>query len=439
MAADIETQISVLAGMLQTENMLYDGLSQLTPEHFQAPILRTAFERIAALSESTVPTWNVVYKDLRSSNTQDIDLLLQIKSEARSSALNEGNFGYWVGRLNDQHARRNYWNAAKEIQELCRSERPIGEIRELVEERILQAGTIETADQIITPQQAGARAKTEFEKRQAAPVKVHGVKLSRPTARNGVPGTDGFPSLDNALGGLKGGDLIIIAAETGEGKTALAQNLVRHASVHQNFQTYYQNTEMNPEEMVFRFIAQLSGKSFKGIYNGTLQGAELEAVRKEFDTFAQSRVFISSLPVLTPERSRGLARQFKSRYGKLDLLVIDYVGRMELDNGRGKQEWQIMRDIARNSKRLAQEVNASVILIAQLNEDNKLQGAKQMANEADGMFFFSPVAKEEINICPEGATHKIVNKKVRRGEKGGTIWCSFNKDRMYITEVRDER
>ncbi|CDN41678.1 DnaB-like helicase C-terminal domain-containing protein [Paenibacillus sp. P22] len=434
MAADIQTQVYVLAGMLASENMLYDGLAVLSSDHFQEPILREAYELTAKLAQESPPNFPIIYKQLR--NRPDSEKLLEL----RGTAVADSSFGYWLNALCDQQARRNYWNAAKAIQDLCRSERPVSEIRELVEERILMAGNLESADQIIPPQQAGMRAKAEFERRQAAPVKIHGVKLSRPTARNGVPGTDGFPSLDEALGGLKGGDLIIVAAETGEGKTALAQNLVRHASIHQNFQTYYQNTEMNPDEMVFRFISQMSGKSFRGIYGGTLQGAELEAVRKEFDTFAQSRVYISSLPILTPERSRGLARQFKTRYGKLDLLVIDYVGRMELESPGGKQEWQVMRDISRNCKRLAQEINACVILIAQLNEEGKLQGAKSMANEADGMFFFGPVGKEEINTCPVGATHKITNKKVRRGEKGGTIWCSFVKDRMYITEIpSDER
>ncbi|ASS64715.1 DnaB-like helicase C-terminal domain-containing protein [Paenibacillus sp. RUD330] len=435
MAADIETQVCVLAGMLQSENMLYDGLSQLTPDHFQAPILRAAFEKTAAFAEKAPPTWAMIYKELRDAGSEAAEILTQVKT----APVTENSFAHWIGVLNDQHARRNYYKAAVDIANLCKSDKPIAEIRELVEERILQAGTLETADQIITPQQASTRAKAEFVRRQNSPVKVHGIKLSRPTARNGAPGIDGFPSLDEALKGLKGGDLIIIAAETGDGKTALAQNIVRHASIHQDFQTYYQNTEMNPDEMVFRFISQKTGKSFTGIYTGSLQGADKDHVLREFDAFAQSKVFISSLPILTPERSRGLARQFKTRYGKLDLLVIDYVGRMELDSSRGKQEWQVMRDIAKNSKRLAQEINACVILIAQLNEDGKLQGAKQMENEADGMFLFRPIGKEEVNTCPAGATHKIVNKKVRRGEKGGTIWCSFNKDRMYITEIKDER
>lgn len=426
---DVESEAHVISGMMQSEKSLYEGLSILTAEHFSDTDYANVFETILHLSETTRPNFPNVYKEMR--NYMDTSKILDLKSRATG----ESSFAYWLKRVNDMFVRRSYLKAVKDIQEMCYAEKPIAEIMDLVESRILKVNVQEGTEQIITPEEAGKSALETFETRLKSKEKIHGIKLSRDVPMNGSISKDGFPGIDKALMGLKGGDLIMICAETGEGKTTLAQNIVRHASIHQTNRTFYQNTEMDPEEMVYRFAAQLSGKDFGRIYSGDMDEFEAESVRNAINAFRKSDVFTSELPMLTPERSRGLARQFKMKYGKLDLLVIDYVGRMELENGKGKQEWQVMKEIAKQSKRLGQELDACVILIGQLTEEGKIQGAKAMANEADAVFFLEPLKEEDKENAPQRASHKLTPYKVRRGSKADRIWLSFNKPKMYITEV----
>jgi replicative DNA helicase len=426
---DYESEANVLSGMMNFEKSLYEGLTLLTEEHFTDTDFVNVFVKIRQLAEVTRPTFATVYKEVR--NDMDARKITELKSRGMTA----DTFPYWMKKVNDLYIKRSYFAAAEDIKRMCMSHNSIAEIQELVENRILKINVREGTEQIITPEEAGKGALATFETRLKSKEKVHGIKLSRDIPQNGGIVKDGFPGIDKAMMGLKGGDLIMICAETGEGKTTLAQNIVRHSSIHQQHRTFYQNTEMDPEEMVYRFAAQLSGKDFGSIYSGDMNEMDAMAVRNAINEYMKSNVYTSELPLLTPERSRGLARQFKIKYGQLDLLVIDYVGRMELDNGKGKQEWQVMKEIAKQSKRLAQELDACVILIGQLTEEGKIQGAKAMANEADAVFFLEPLSQTEKESAPRYASHKLTPFKVRRGSKADRIWISFNKPKMYITEV----
>jgi replicative DNA helicase len=431
MIEHLESEVSVLAGMLQSEKLLFEGLAIITVNHFQNEDHQAIFESISDLvSEKGTASFSIVYKMLR--DRVNSDRLLVIKQ----TAVAESAFSFWMEQLHESYKRRSYIQAAKEILNIANSDRPIKEVTEIVERKILSVDAREGSEKIFTPEEAGRSAAEEFEKRVNSGERIHGIKLSREVPTGGVPAYDGFPGLDNLFRGLRAKDLIVLAARTGDGKTALAQNIVRHASIHQNYRTFYQNTEMNPDEVVFRFVAAMSGKDFEEIDSGTLNSWDRGMVRQSFENFCNSRIYISHLPMLTPERSRGLARQFKITYGQLDLLVIDYIGRMELQDGKNKQEWQVLRDVAKECKRLAGEMNVCVILISQLTEEGKLQGAKAIANEADGVLYLEPMEKDEYEDAPRGATHKIVAQKARRGSKGTKIWICFNKRKMHMTEVR---
>ncbi|MCD9026025.1 replicative DNA helicase [Cohnella silvisoli] len=429
MSVDYESELYVLAGMILSEALLQEGLGRLSEKHFQDGDYREIFNTIDLQSKQGRPDFTTVYKELR--NKIDIAKL----NGLQTTTISESTFPFWIKKLHETFVRRTYKIAAREIWNICDTDRPLKEITEIVEQKIMKAHTQEGTDRIVTPQESGQKAAEEFERRQASDKRIHGIQLSREIATGSVPSIDGFPGLDQMFRGLRGGDLIVAAARTGDGKTALAQNLVRHASIHQQYKTYYQNTEMNENEIVFRFVAAMSGISFEGIDGGGLSSWDRGSARRYFDLFCESRIYISTLPILTPERSRGLARQFKMKYGNLDLLVIDYIGRMELENSKGKQEWQVLRDIAKEGKRLAQELDTAVLLISQMTEEGKLQGARAIANECDGVLYLEPLEGEEYNEAPRGTTHKLTSAKARRGEKNKKLWISFNKDKMYMTEI----
>jgi replicative DNA helicase len=423
---DYETEMNVLSGMLKHKDCLYEGIARFRDDHFYDPFSQVVFATIARLAPKGQPSFAQIVIELKGSFPND-----KFK-ELNHVFVNVDSFPLWADRLHDFYVRRKYLEAAQEIEEVAKGNGRLEQVTEIVEKKILSVHQEESNTDIIEPEEAGESAFQEFKKRLETDESIYGIKLSV-RSKNGV--VDGFPSLDKTLMGLKGGDLVLVCAASGEGKTAFAQNVVRLASIQQKYFTYYENTEMDPKEMVFRFVSQISKVDFQKIYTGKFDNpSEKEYVEKSFEAFKKSNVYISQLPTLTPQKSRGLARKFKLKYGQLDLLVIDYIGRMEVLE-KGLREDQVLSMVAKESKRLAQELNCAVILLAQLTDDGKIEGARRIKNDADAVYFIERLAEEERKDAPRMATHKMVKFKVRRGSTEGYIYLNFNKAKMYITEV----
>lgn len=427
---DYEVETSILAAMMRYEKCLYEGISRFTDEHFFEPQHQVIFATIIRLTQKGQPKFKEVLVELRPEGYAEV--LMNINR----SIVSEEQFPIWADKLHELHVRRQYIFAAQEILDIAHDKtKSLESVADVVEKKILSVHQEESQSDIIEPQQAMLSAKEEHDKRLKSENKIPGIKLSSERFHNGKLIKDGFPSLDKTLMGIKGGDLILICAQSGEGKTAMAQNIVRHVSINQGYYTYYENTEMDPTEMVYRFVAQLSQVEFEKIYKAEYFGNEKELghVNKAFEIFGKSHVYLSQLPTLTPQRSRGLARKFKMKYGQLDLVVIDYIGRMEVIE-KGLREDQVLAMVAKESKKLAQELNCAVILLAQLTEDGKIEGARRVKNDADAVYFIERVEKGD-NFAPEKASHRMVKYKVRRGSTDGYIYLAFNKAKMYITEV----
>src|SRR5699024_1354775 len=92
--------------------------------------------------------------------------------------------------------------------------------------------------------------------------------------------TSGVPSLDKAFHGAHGGDLVMSAAKTGEGKTGFALNFARLFSFHQDHWGYYMNTEMRIREMEARLLAPLARVRANEILHGQLEGSKDEVADK---------------------------------------------------------------------------------------------------------------------------------------------------------------
>src|SRR5699024_8538856 len=207
------------------------------------------------------------------------------------------------------------------------------------------------------------------------------------TNNNGV--TIGLPSLDEVFNGAQGGDLIMIAAKTGVGKTAFAINLARIFSIYQKHTGYYANTEMSEDEMLSRLLAPVANVKTNEMLTGRFEGtqqevdAKVDRATRVVDRYKDSNLIFSRIAYLPLYKLTGLTRQIKRMYGKLDYLIVDYVGRMEVDDN--KNLWDELYRITKGLKQLAVELDIPIFMLAQRNEDGFIEGAKKMRNECDGV------------------------------------------------------
>lgn len=192
----------------------------------------------------------------------------------------------------------------------------------------------------------------------------------------------------------------------------------------------YLNTEMSREQIALRWGSILSNIEHDKVRSGELSSNELTKIYAGYALLRESGFYSYPCPNLTPEKNISIARKFKTQKN-IDMMIVDYVGRMDKQDPR-LQEWQILEQIVKTQKLLAQNLNMVVMCLVQLNPDGSLQGAKRMKNECDLMLKLSPISKEEqeendelkkYNIMPN---YSIFVEKNRDGQSGIRIPIYFD-------------
>lgn len=188
----------------------------------------------------------------------------------------------------------------------------------------------------------------------------------------------GFHKLDELTAGWKAGEMIVLAARPGQGKTALALTFARHALD----QRYDEATdawkkpghavgmfslEMTNEQLMLRLLAAYGSESLQRIRQGGLDDHSLQKLRMVAADMKEWPLYLDDSSFLTINQLRGKARRMKDRYG-IELLVIDYLQLLRSESSQAKDNRQNeVAEISRGIKALAKELSIPIIILAQLN------------------------------------------------------------------------
>jgi replicative DNA helicase len=188
----------------------------------------------------------------------------------------------------------------------------------------------------------------------------------------------GFHKLDEMTAGWKPGEMIVLAARPGQGKTALALTFARHALD----QRYDETTdawkkpghavgmfslEMTNEQLMLRLLAAYGSESLQRIRQGDLDEHSLQKLRMVAQDMKEWPLYLDDSSFLTINQLRGKARRMKDRYG-IELLVIDYLQLLRSESAQAKDNRQNeVAEISRGIKALAKELAIPIIILAQLN------------------------------------------------------------------------
>ena len=192
----------------------------------------------------------------------------------------------------------------------------------------------------------------------------------------------GFTRLDKLTNGLHGGELIVIAARPGVGKSALAMNIVENVAKQGHTVAVF-SLEMSNDQLVERMLASMSGVSLASIKSGHLERGEQDVSRLLNATNVISstmHLFGNDNPNVKPAEVRSQCRRIKNK-GGLDLVVIDYIGLMEGDRGAVEGRQNEVASITRALKIMAKELDVPVIALSQLKRDAEIRNIKTKGSE----------------------------------------------------------
>ena len=251
----------------------------------------------------------------------------------------------------------------------------------------------------------------------------------------------GFPTLDNYTKGFHKGDLILLAARPGIGKTSLALNICSNAALYGGAVVAVFSLEMPISQIAQRTMCSVGNISMDNATSGTTDSKVWETVMQTKDQLSNAGIYVDDSSLTTPTQIISKCRRLKAEKG-LDLIMIDYLQLMKADRtGKGEvNRQQEVADLTRSLKIAARELECPIIVLSQLSRDiekrndhkpqlSDLRESGAIEQDADIVMFIDRVneANQEFDEENEnieqsaddgGESCKLIIAKHRQGSLG---------------------
>lgn len=247
----------------------------------------------------------------------------------------------------------------------------------------------------------------------------------------------GLKSLDNLLGGLEGGDLIIIGARPAVGKSAFASQItLNFADIGKK--VGYFNLEMQEKQVYERFVASKSGIPITRIRRATryLNDDEKQRFRMANEYLLKRKeVVVTTGSKKVSEIRNDCLRQ------KYDVVIIDYLQLLKSDRTYGANRYAEVGAISHGVKAIAMEMNIPVIGLCQLNRSSEGREDREPTmgelRESGDFEQDASVILLLWNSDKDDHSKKMIKVEKQRQGKTGKIQLSFDGDHMRFTELTD--
>lgn len=243
----------------------------------------------------------------------------------------------------------------------------------------------------------------------------------------------GFPKLDDLLGGLEGGDMIVIGARPGVGKSAFVTQITT-ALARSGKRVGFYNLEMQEKQVYERFVVAESGIGLTRLRRAVrFLGDEEERFRRANEVLEkEDRIIIT-----TGSKAMSEIRN-ESRHMGYDVIIIDYLQLLRADKTYRGNRYAEVGAISRAIKALAMELNIPIIALSQLNRVSENREGKEptMAElrEAGDIEQDASVILLMWNMSKDSSRKGIKVEKQRQG-RTGKIVLRFNGDLMRFEET----
>lgn len=239
-----------------------------------------------------------------------------------------------------------------------------------------------------------------------------------------------YPDLDRVIVGFGKGDLVIVGARPGVGKTSFCLNLATNIAKKSGKSVCIFSLEMSNEQLVSRIIASEALVDSQKLRTGKLEARDWENIANAASTLSESNIYIDDTTNISITAMKAKLRRVKN----LGLVVVDYLQLMESEKGRkdGSRVNEIA-EISRGLKILAKELNVPVITCSQLSRGTEkekerkpmlsdLRDSGSIEQDADMVIFLS---RDYYGNDPDRANLvDVIVAKNRHGELG-TVQMSW--------------
>lgn len=358
MPQDIDAEKAVLAAMLvDLDNEVVEAaLMKLSANEFYRPAHRKIFEAMEELYNTNVPI-------------DQLSLADRLKTRGDLDAV--GGKPYIVELGNNTYALANWAHHADIVKRAAMLRDLIGAAA-----RITALGydapddldeVVETSEKLLFDV-TNKRVSTNFKSIATLVTETYSElqELANTKSRyNGV--RTGFQDLDDLFGGLRGGDLVILAARPSVGKTALALNIATRAAQLDTSVAFF-SLEMSAIQLIQRVLSIETRINSKKMQTGQMSSQDWINLVSTSGALSKLQLWVDDTPGASILEVRAKARrQLRNVEPGKGLIIVDYLQLMQPQNARTESRQVEIAQISRGLKILAKEMDMPIIALSQLS------------------------------------------------------------------------
>ena len=257
---------------------------------------------------------------------------------------------------------------------------------------------------------------------------------------SGLPST--FKELNKMTGGYQAGQLIILAARPGMGKTSIAIAEMMTAATYK-FKSAFISLEMTSERLMDKVICSLGNINHSDYKRGRLNENDRKKAEECLGIINHWDVTFNDEMLVNIEQIHATCKKIKERSG-LDIIFIDYLQLMRTKEKTGNREQEIST-MSRKAKMMASELKVPVILLSQLNRSleqrpdkrpmlSDLRESGAIEQDADIVEFI--YRDSEYNESAPSDLGELIVAKHREGPRG-IVEFRYNESMTRFTEGED--
>lgn len=255
----------------------------------------------------------------------------------------------------------------------------------------------------------------------------------------------GFDEADTMTTGLREGELIVLAARPGCGKTSLALTIALNIAIREQYKksVLFFSLEMSSKQIMHRIASMHSKVELQKLRICNLNKQDLKSLIMSTEKFEKTDIFIDDSPSINLLEIRTKARKLKVR-GFCDIIIIDYIQLMDSVE-KGLIREQEISKISRGLKCLAKELKIPIIALSQLSREcdkradhrpqlSDLRESGAIEQDADVvMFIHRPSLYNKDDVSLKGIAELIIGKQ--RNGPTGSVKLAFEEEIAWFSNL----
>lgn len=364
MPQNLEAEMSVLGVAFLNAGDVQKIVEEVTADMFFDERNRIIFNAIKNLHDNKTPIDITTIKDEldkdKKLNTVGLDYL----TDVIDSVVTTANLDFYIKIIRDYAIRRNLIETATDIINTTYEDENITTLLDTAEKNILNVVRARSAGSFMPIQEVLRNAQAKLEELAKNKRTITGLET-------------GFPDFDKITTGLHGGEMIILAARPGMGKTALALNMASFAAMHTKKAVAIFNLEMSAEMLVNRMIASVGQIDSYKLQTGNMLEKDWQRYNEALSQLSETNIYIEDNVSVTAQDIRAKCRRLANSETGLGLVVIDYLQLINSGSRRVESRQVEVSEISRALKTMAVELDVPVIALAQLSRSAEKRESNQ--------------------------------------------------------------